>query len=98
MPGSREYFQTNNAISLYDIWPPQSTRIPAPGFMEFTILVDLPLVIITVHLVCRKHAPEYREIHQFYSFTSKLPPLGVGDHEIYNFLPPYPMDATYQVW
>ena len=28
----------------------------------------------------------------------KLPPLWVGGHEIYNFLSPYPTDATYQIW
>ena len=50
------------------------------------------------------HAEEQRrfvrEIHQFYIFILKLsPPLGrdVG-HEIYNFLSPYPTDATYQIW
>ena len=25
-------------------------------------------------------------------------PLGGGGHEIYNFLFPYPTDATYQIW
>ena len=30
-------------------------------------------------------------------FTPKLPPLGGGDHEIYNFLSSYPTDATYQI-
>ena len=25
-------------------------------------------------------------------------PLGVGGHEIYNFMSPYPTDATYQIW
>ena len=30
--------------------------------------------------------------------TPKLPPLRVGGHEIYNFLSPYPKDATYQIW
>ena len=36
----------------------------------------------------------FKEINQFYTFTSKLPPLGVGSHEIYNFLSPYHTDAT----
>ena len=34
------------------------------------------------------------EIHQFYTFTPKLPPLGDGGH----FLSPHPTDATYQIW
>ena len=25
------------------------------------------------------------------------PPLGIGSHDIYNFLSPYPTDATYQI-
>ena len=28
----------------------------------------------------------------------KLPSLWVGGHEIYNFLSPYPIDATNQIW
>ena len=31
-------------------------------------------------------------------FTPKFPPLWVGGHEIYNFVSPYPTDATYQIW
>ena len=31
-------------------------------------------------------------------FAPKLPPLGVGGHEIFNFLATYPTDATYQIW
>ena len=30
--------------------------------------------------------------------SPKLPHLGVGGHEIYNFLSPYPTDATFQIW
>ena len=30
----------------------------------------------------------------FTHFNPKLPPLGVGDHAIYNFLSPYPTDAN----
>ena len=38
------------------------------------------------------------EIQQFYSFYHKIIfPWGRG-HEIYNFLSPYPTDATYQIW
>ena len=29
---------------------------------------------------------------------SKLPPLGMGGQEIYNFVSPYPTDATYKIW
>ena len=71
--------------------------------MKFTILVDPSLVIITTHLVCLNHAPElrrrfFKKYINFTLFTPKLPPLGVGGHEIYNFLSPYPTDATYQIW
>ena len=34
----------------------------------------------------------------FTLLTPKLPPLGVGGYKIYNFLSPYPTDATYQIW
>ena len=34
----------------------------------------------------------------FTVFNPKLPPRGVGGHEIYNFLSPCPTDATYQIW
>ena len=34
----------------------------------------------------------------FTLFTPKLPPLGVGSHETYNLLCPYPTDATYHIW
>ena len=33
----------------------------------------------------------------FTLFTTKLPPLWVGGHEIYNFLSPYPTNASYQI-
>ena len=33
-------------------------------------------------------------LHFYPNITS---PLG-GGHEIYNFLSPYPTDATYQIW
>ena len=33
----------------------------------------------------------------FTLFTAKLPPLWVGGHEIYNFLSPYPTNASYQI-
>ena len=40
----------------------------------------------------------FKEIQQFYTFFPKITsPLG-GGHEIYNFLFPYPTDATYQIW
>ena len=42
----------------------------------------------------------FQEIHQFYIFYPKItpPPFGWGGHEIYNFLSPYPTDATNQIW
>ena len=52
--------------------------------MKFTIIVDPSFVIITIQSLSL-----YGPI--------KVPPFGVGDREIYNFLPPYPKDATYEV-
>ena len=72
-----------------------STRTTASGFMKFTNLVDLCLVIITIHIVCVVHALEERKIHKFYTFYPKITSTDVGGHEIYNFLCPYPTDATY---
>ena len=44
----------------------------------------------------------FKEIQQFYTFYPKITyPLGGGGgggHEIYNFLSPYPTEATYQIW
>ena len=64
--------------------------------MKSTILVDHSSVIITMHLVCLNHVPEYRrflkEIMQFHYMTyvyalAKNPcPRG---HEIYNFCRPF---------
>ena len=31
-------------------------------------------------------------------FPQNYLPLGVGGHEIYNFLSPYSTDATHQIW
>ena len=39
----------------------------------------------------------FKEIRNFTLFAPKLPPLWVGGLEIYNFLSPYPTDATYQI-
>ena len=71
--------------------------------MKFTILVGPSLVIITIYLVYLNHAPELtRRFLRNTSILHFLPqnylPLGVGGHEIYNFLSPYPTDATYQIW
>ena len=71
--------------------------------MKFTILVDPSFVIITTYLVCLIYAWELRrrflkKYSKLTLFTPKLPPLWVGVHEIYNFLSPYPTDATYQIW
>ena len=43
----------------------------------------------------------FKKYINFTLFTPKLPPLWVeGGHEIYNFLSPYPTDATYmyKIW
>ena len=77
---------------------------PCPRGLKFTIWVDPSLVIITIiHLFCLKYALDqrrrfFKKYINFTLFTPKLPPLWVGGHEIYNFLSPYPTDATYQIW
>ena len=67
--------------------------------MKVTILVDPSLVIITIHLICPGVEKKiFKKYINFTLFTTKLPPLGVGGHEIYNFLSPYPTKSIYQVW
>ena len=39
----------------------------------------------------------FKKYINFTLFTPKLPPLGGGGHDIYNFLSPYSTDATYQI-
>ena len=80
-----------------------STRTPAPGVMKFTILLHPSFVIITIYLVSLINAWEqrrrlFKKYINFTLFTPKLPPLWVGGHDIYKFLSPYPVDATYQIW
>ena len=80
-----------------------STRTPTPGVMKFTILVDPSVVIITTYMVCLIYAWELRrrflkKYSNFTLFSPKLPPLWIGGPEIYNFLFPYPTNATYQIW
>ena len=58
-------------------------RTPAPGVMKFTILVDLALIIITLHLVCLNHAPElrrrfFKKYINYTLFTQNSLPLGWG--------------------
>ena len=43
---------------IFTIWPYLNTRSPVPGVMKFTILVDLSMVTITIHLVCMNTALE----------------------------------------
>ena len=68
--------------------------------MKFTILVDPSLVIITTYLVCLIMPGSREDFLRKTSFSTFYPktttPLG-GGHEIYNFLSPYPTDATYQI-
>ena len=56
--------------TMYLIQLHPSTRTPAPEVMKFTIVVDPSLVIINVHLICWKHAPEQRR--KFFKITSIL--------------------------
>ena len=69
--------------------------------MKFTTFVEPSLVIFTIYLVCLIHAPDERRfLKKDINFTlppTKKKPLGLEGHEIYNFLSPYPTDATYQI-
>ena len=40
----------------------------------------------------------FKKYINFTLFVPKLPPLGEGGYEIYNFLSPFPTDATHQIW
>ena len=40
----------------------------------------------------------FKKYINFSLLTQKLPPLGMGSYEIYNFLSPYTKNATYQIW
>ena len=74
---------------------------PSPRCHEiYTILVDPTW---SSYFVCLINAREqrrrfFKKYSNFTLFTPKLPSLWVGGHEIYNFLSPYPRDATYQIW
>ena len=68
---------------------PPSTRIPTPGVIKLTKLVDSSLVIITTYLVSLIYAWELRrrfkkkkKYSNYTLFTTKLPPLWIGGHEI----------------
>ena len=37
---------------------------PTPGVMKFTILADPSSVIITMHLGCLNHVPEYKRFQK----------------------------------
>ena len=64
--------------------------------------VDASLVIITIHLFVWNMPPNREDFFLKYInltlLTPKFPLLWVEGHEIYNFLSPYPTDATYQIW
>ena len=81
-------------------WPHPCTRIPAPGVMKYTLMVDPTLVIITIHLGCMDHAPGKRRcfysIQQFYTFY--LPSYFPLVRGTYNVFSQYPIDAKYQIW
>ena len=71
--------------------------------MKFTILVDPSLVTITTYLIClikpgRREEFFFKKYSNFTLFTQKLPPRWVRGYAIYNFVFPYPTDATYQIW
>ena len=65
-----------------------------------TLPWSLLLFTLSLYEPCHGVKKIFKEIHiNFTHFTPKLPPLGVGEgHEIYNFLSPYPTDATLQIW
>ena len=51
MPGSREEdFKRNNAFSLYDLYGHAPAQEPLPpGVIQFTTLVDYPVIIIPIY-------------------------------------------------
>ena len=74
MPRSRdEDFKKNYAFLLYDLFDHAPVQeLLHRGVIKFTTLVDLSMVIFTMHLVCLNHTPI-------------LPPPWSGSHEIYKF-------------
>ena len=88
MPRSKdEDFKKDYAFLLYDLFGHAPVQeLLHRGVIKFTTLVDLSIVIFTMHLVCLNHTPI-------------LPPLGVVAMKFtISFFFPYPQDATYQIW
>ena len=63
------------------MWPRRSTRTPAPGYEIYNFGNR------------EKRKRFFKKYTNFTLFTKKLPTLGLGSHEIYNLLSPYPTDA-----
>ena len=76
-----------------------SSRTPVSGVMK---IYDFGRPFLGHHYyTISLSGPGPREekiLKKYINFTPKLPPLGLGCHEIYNFLSPYPGDVTYQIW
>ena len=96
MLNSREDFKRNNVLSFMTYMAFPSTRTPAQGVLKFRYLIDLPNLypILSFPDLWPGVEKSFEEINQFYTFTPKLSPLGIGSHEIYNLLSPFLTDAT----
>ena len=67
---------------------PQHKKPFSLWIMKFTILIGRPFLchhyyICNLSETCLGVEKKiFKEIHQFYPFTPKLPPLGVGSHDM----------------
>ena len=78
---------------------PRPQERPFQGVMKFTILVVPSMVNITVNSLCLIYAKEQRRNISILHSSSQKVGLGWGEgHGIYNFKPPNPTGATYQIW
>ena len=82
--------------SLYHLYVHALAQELLPKGLWNIILIDPPLVIITIHLFCLNHFPEYKrrflkKYINFTLFTPKIHTLWLRGHGIYNFLSSLPL-------
>ena len=70
---------------------------PCPGVMKFPNLIDPSLIIVTIYLPTSREEDFKRNISILHFFTLKQFLLKMESHLIYNFLSPYPRNATYRI-
>ena len=94
----------NNAISLYDLCGYAIPKNPCPGGHEIyncgRHFLGHHYYTLSLYGSAQEQIKKiFRDTHQFYTFYPKItsPWGGVGGYEFYNFLSPYPTDATYQI-